>query len=56
MAASNCRWVSFNHNGIIHQTPIFNSSTDIHETGAMYNVNTNGVYGIVKTANYYVNI
>ena len=56
MAASNCRWVSFNHNGIIHQTPMFNSSIDIHETGAMYNVNTNGMHGIVKTANDYVNI
>ena len=27
-----------------------------HEIGAMYNVNTNGMHGMVKTANDYVNI
>ena len=51
MAASNCRWVSFNHDGIIHQIPIINSSIDINETGAMCNINTNGMHAKVKTAN-----
>ena len=54
MAALNCWWVSFNHNGIIHQI-IFNSSVDT-ETGAMYNINTNGMHAKAKTANDYVNI
>ena len=56
MAASKCRWVSLNHNGIIHHRPIFNSSIDISEIGAMYNINTNGMYAKVKTANDYVNV
>ena len=54
MAALNCRWVSFNHNAIIHQI-IFHSSVDT-ETGAKYNINTNGMHAKAKTANDYVNI
>ena len=56
MAASNCRWVSVNHNGIIHQILIFKSSIDINEIGAMYCINTNGMYAKVKTAIDYVKI
>ena len=56
MAASNYWWISFNHNGIIHQILIFKSSIGINEIGAMYNINTNALYGKVKTVNDYVNI
>ena len=56
MATSNCRWVSFNQYGIIHQMLIFNRSKDISEIGAMYNINTNGMHAKVKTADDYVNI
>ena len=56
MATSNCRWVFFNQNIIIHQILIFNSSKDISEIGAMYNINRNGMHAKVKATDDYVNI